>query len=840
MAKKSDNKDQLGIPSEDNLGKVEPQILEEEMRSSYLDYAMSVIVSRALPDVRDGMKPVHRRILYAMYDVGMRPTTRFVKSASVVGEVLGKYHPHSDQAVYDSMVRLAQPWATRYLLVQGQGNFGSVDGDGAAAMRYTEVRMGRITMELLADIEKQTVPFGPNYDGSRKEPLVLPAKLPHLLLNGTTGIAVGMATRIPPHNLREIGGAIIELIDNPEAGVDELMQHVKGPDFPTGGVIYDAEEIKAAYATGKGKVVMRAVAEIVEMKNDQFMIVVTDLPYEVNKATLIEKIADLVKEKKLEGISDLRDESDRDGNRIVIELKKDAYPAKILNQLYKHTAMQSAFHVNMLALADGLQPRVFTLKGVLEAYLAHRTVVVTKRAEFDLARAKERAHILEGLKIALDHIDAVIQTIRGSRTRELAHENLKKKFKLSSEQATAILEMQLQRLAGLERQKIEDEYAALLKLIGELEAILADPKKVLAVIREEVVELVEKYGDDRKTKVIAQALGGMSEEDLIPNEQVIVTLTQGNYVKRLQASTYRSQHRGGKGIVGMTTKEEDMVEHLVAAQNHDHILFFTNKGRVFHLKVHEIPQGSRTAKGQAIVNLIQTAPEERVSSLVVISSYDVGEYLFMATKKGTVKKTKIKDYSVVRRSGLIAIKLDAGDELKWVKMTSGSDDIVLTTMRGQSVRFSEAQVRPMGRATRGVRGIRLSAGDEVVGTDVAVAGTQLVVITANGFGKRTDASLYPKHNRGGSGIKTAEVTKRTGPVVSAFSATDLAHDLVIVSARGQVIRLPLESVKKLGRATQGVTLFRLAEGDHVASVTMLGHIESELPDQLIVTETVED
>jgi DNA gyrase subunit A len=825
-------KAELPLP-DDNLGKIEPKILEDEMRTSYLDYAMSVIVSRALPDVRDGLKPVHRRILYAMYDMGIRPTSRFTKSAGVVGEVMGKYHPHGDSAIYDSMVRMAQDWSTRYLLVDGQGNFGSMDGDSPAAMRYTEARMGKIALELLSDIDKDTVEFMPNYDGARQEPKVLPAKLPNLLLNGTTGIAVGMATRIPPHNLRELVGAITLLIDNPEAGVDELMEHVQGPDFPTGGVIYDQTEIKAAYATGKGKVVMRAVAEIVEAGKDSFQIIISELPYEVNKATLIEKIADLVKEKKIQGISDLRDESDRDGVRVVIELKKDAFPAKILNQLYKQTPMQSAFHVNMLALVDGIQPRVLTLKMVLEYYLKHRQDVVTRRTQFELRRAKERAHILEGLRIALDHIDAVIETIRASKTKEIAHANLCKKFKLSAEQSTAILEMRLQTLAGLERQRIEDEYNDLMKVIGELEAILADPKKVLAVIREELAELVEKFGDDRRTKVVPQALDRLSEEDLVPNEQVIVTLTKGNYIKRLQASTYRAQHRGGKGIVGMTTKEEDIVQHLVAAQNHDHVLFFTNRGRVFHLKVYEIPQGSRTAKGQAIVNLIQIAPDEIVTSLVTLPSFDMGEYLFMATKRGTVKKTKIVDYSVVRRSGLIAIRIDPGDELKWVKMTSGEDDIILTSTKGQSVRFSEAQVRPMGRATRGVRGIRLASGDEVVGCDVATPGAQLVIITAHGFGKRTDLKLYPRHHRGGSGIKTAEVTKRTGMVVAAFSATDFAVDLVIVSSQGQVIRMPLESVKKLGRATQGVTLIRMADADTVASVTPLGEVESEIPDQVL-------
>jgi DNA gyrase subunit A len=819
--------EQQQIPEDKNLGSISPRGIEQEMRESYLDYAMSVIVSRALPDVRDGLKPVARRILFAMHRIGLRSNARYRKSATVVGEVLGKYHPHGDTAVYDAMVRLAQDWSIRYPLIDGQGNFGSMDGDGAAAMRYTEAKMAPIASELLEDLEKETVDFRPNYDGQHKEPVVLPAKLPNLLLNGSVGIAVGMATNIPTHNLGEVVDATVTLLDNPDATVDELMEHVKGPDFPTGGIIYNAEEIRNAYATGKGKIVTRAVAEIEEGQRGDFRIVVTEIPYMVNKSSLIEKIADLHREKKIAGIADLRDESsDRDGVRIVIDLKKDAYPNKVLNQLFKMTQMQTAFHVNMLALVDGIQPRVLTLKMVLENYIAHRQEVVTRRTEFDLARAKAREHILEGLKIALDHIDEVIATIRASKTKEEAKVNLIKKFKLSDLQAQAILDMRLQALAGLERQRVEEELKEIKKLIGELEAILADPKRIISIIRTEILELRDKYADERRTKIIQRGLDSFSEEDLIPNEQVIVSLTRGNYIKRIKADTYRAQHRGGKGIVGMGVKEEDVVDHLVGAMNHDHILFFTNKGRVFHLKVHEVPQGSRTAKGQAVVNLIQIAPEEKVTAVITLPSFDMGEYLFMATVNGTVKKTKIKDYSVVRRSGLIAIKLDAGDELKWVKMTAGKDEIILASAGGQAVRFDETQVRPMGRATRGVRGIRLRSGDHVVGCDVAHDTDQLVVVMQNGFGKRTDIKLYAKHSRGGSGIKTAEVTKKTGRIVDMFVTDSLEGDLVIVTSQGQVIRTPLKSVSKLGRATQGVTLIRMATGDTVASVTLLRESEA--------------
>ena len=797
------------------------------METSYLNYAMSVIVSRALPDVRDGLKPVHRRILYVMNSMGLRHTAKYRKSAAVVGDVMGTFHPHGDSAIYDAMVRLAQDFSMRYPLVDGQGNFGSMDGDPPAAMRYTEARMTRIAGEMLFDIEKNTVDFRPNYDGSTKEPTVLPAKIPNLLLNGQMGIAVGMATNIPPHNLGELVDGVIHLIDNPDAPLEELMKYIKGPDFPTGGVIYGNNSIMQAYGTGKGSIVIRAVAEIEEDKKGNQQIVITEIPFQVNKSTLVTKIAELVKEKRIVGISDLRDESNRHGVRVVVELKKDSYPKKILNQLYKMTPMQSAFHVNMLALVDGIQPRVMTLEMMLREFTKHRQIVVRRRTEFELGKAKERAHILEGLKIALDHIDEVIKTIRASKTSEEAEVNLIKKFKLTSVQAKAILAMQLRRLTGLERQVIEDELAALLKLIAELEKILADENEILRIIKEELTELKEKYGDDRRTKIVAQELGKFSEEELVPNEQVIVTLTQGNYIKRIAANTYKSQGRGGKGIMGMTTKEEDVVEHLVLTQNHDFILFFTNKGRVFRLKVYEIPAASRTAKGQAIVNLLQLGPDEVVTSLNTFSKDTAGKYLFMTTKNGTVKKTALTDYANVRTNGLIAIKLDAGDELKWVKQTSGSDEIVISTMLAQAIRFKETDVRPMGRATRGVRGVRLRSGDTVVGMDVVSPETQLLVVMENGYGKRTKVEQFATHARGGVGIKAGVVTDKTGKTVDVRAIESVDDDLVIVSTNGQVIRLPLKEISLIGRATQGVRIMRMKEGDKVASVALIGEAKLE-------------
>jgi len=821
-----------------DIGTVKIQKLETEMETSYLAYAMSVIVSRALPDVRDGLKPVHRRILYVMNNLGLRHTAKYRKSAAVVGEVMGNYHPHGDSAIYDSMVRMAQDFSMRYPLVDGQGNFGSMDGDSAAAMRYTEARMTGIAEEMLFDIEKETVDFVPNYDGSKKQPSVLPAKLPNLLLNGQMGIAVGMATNIPPHNLSELVDAIVMLIDKEDVTLDDLLTCVKGPDFPTGGIIFGNDSIRQAYGTGKGSVVVRAKAEIVEDKKGHESIVITEIPYTVNRSTMVEKIAELVKDKRVVGISDLRDESNRHGTKIVIELKKDSYPKKVLNQLYKMTPMQTAFHFNMLALVDNArQPRILSLEMMLREYLKHRQTVVRRRTEFELRKAKDRAHVLEGLKIALDHIDEVIKTIRASQTTDEARLNLMKQFKLSEIQARAILAMQLRTLAGLERKKIEDELAELMKLIAHLEGILSSESEILRVIREELEELKAKYGDARRTQIVGNELGKFSEEELVPNEQVIVTLTTGNYIKRIPANTYKSQGRGGKGIMGMTTKEEDVVEHLVLTQNHDYMLFFTNKGRVFRLKVYEIPAASRTAKGQPVVNLVQLGQGEKVTSLVTFDSKVDQLHLFMTTKFGTVKKTPLADYANVRANGLISIKLDDGDELKWVKLTSGKDEIIISTALAQAIRFKESEVRPMGRATRGVRGIRLRTGDSVVGMDVVRAGMEMLVVMENGYGKRTKVDQFATHARGGVGIKAGVVTAKTGKTVDVRAITDPRDEVVVVSTQGQVIRMALSGISLIGRATQGVRVMRIADGDKVASVALVG--ESELEEGIVPT-SIED
>lgn len=804
------------------IGLIRPQTIETEMETSYLSYAMSVIVSRALPDVRDGLKPVHRRILYVMNSLGLRHNAKYRKSATVIGEVMGNFHPHGDAAIYDAMVRLAQDFSMRYMLVDGQGNFGSMDGDPPAAMRYTEARMAAIAEEMLFDIEKDTVDFRPNYDGTKKEPVVLPAKLPNLLLNGQMGIAVGMATNIPPHNLGELVDAIVELIDNPEATLEDLTKHVKGPDFPTGGIIFGADSIRQAYGTGKGSIVVRAKAEIVEDKKGNFQIVVTEIPYGVNKASLVEKIAELHHEKKIVGIADLHDESNRHGVKVVVSLKKDSYPKKILNQLYKMTPLQTAFHVNMLALSGGIQPRVMGLEMMLKEYLAHRQVVVRRRTEFELRKAKEREHILEGYKIALDHIDEVIATIRASRTQDDAKANLIKKFGLSEIQAAAILAMQLRRLTGLERDTIENDLKEVRALIKELERILSSEEEILRVIREELLNIKEKYGDERRTQIVASELGKFSEEELVPNEQVIVTLTTGGYIKRIPSNTYRSQGRGGKGIMGMTTKEEDVVEHLVLTQNHDFMLFFTNKGRVFRVKVHEIPSASRTAKGSNIANVLQLQPEEAITSLVPFDPKATGQYLFMATRGGTVKKTALADYANVRVSGLIAIKLDPGDELRWVKLTSGKDEVIMSTALAQAIRYRESDVRPMGRATRGVRGVRLRPKDSVVGMDIVQPGGQLMVVMENGYGKRTKVDQFPTQTRGGIGIKAGVVTAKTGQTVDVRAIPNIEDDLVVISTGGVVIRQPLKEISLIGRATQGVRIMRLGDGDKVASVALIG------------------
>jgi len=816
---------------------VEPRSVEDVMESSYLTYSMSVIVSRALPDVRDGLKPVHRRILYTMLEEGLRPTAKYRKSANVTGTVMARYHPHGNVAIYDAMARLAQPWSMRYMLVDGQGNFGSMDGDPPAAERYTEARMMRTAEELLVDIEKETVDFVDTYDGERKEPAVLPAKLPNLLLNGQLGIAVGMATNMPPHNLSELIDATVHQIDNPDATLDDLLEHLKGPDFPTGGIVYGKESLRTAYATGRGGVIVRGVAEIIENEKGRNQIIITEIPYGLNKASLIEKIADLYKEKKIGGLSDIRDESARGVVRIVIDLKKDAYPKKLLNQLYKLTPLQSSFHYNMLALIDGIQPRVLGLQDILQEHIKHRQSVVRRRTEFDLRKAKERAHVLEGLKIALDHIDEVIKTIRESETTEEAQANLIKRFKLSEIQAKAILEMQLRRLAGLERKKIEDELAELMKLISKLEAILADEKKILKIIRDEMLELKEKYGDERRTKIIPQELGKLNDEDLVPDEQVVVTLTLANYIKRSPIAEYKKQGRGGKGRRGMVTREEDVIDRVVYASTHDFLLFFTNKGRVFRLKTYEVPTASLNAKGIALVNLLQLQPEEKVSYVVNISKQQNGGHLMMCTVRGVVKKTPFEQYQNVRSSGLIAINLDEGDELKWVCMTNGENEILISTASGQAIRFSEKDARPMGRVSRGVRGIRLRTGDKVIGMNIVEKDTFIFVISELGYGKRTNVSQFTAHARGGVGIRSAVVNAKTGQLIGVASLkTGTQEEIIIISRNGQTIRLNLEDVPSMSRATQGVRIMRLNDSDVVTSLAIVEKTLVEDDDEDAETE----
>ncbi len=795
--------------------------VEEEMETSYLQYSMSVIVARALPDVRDGLKPVHRRILYVMDKTGLRSTGKHTKSAQIVGEVMGKYHPHGDTAIYDSMVRLAQPFNTRYTLVDGQGNFGSMDGDPAAAYRYTEARMTKASEAMIEDIDKETVPFRDNFDGSQQEPEVLPAKLPNLLLNGQVGIAVGMATSIPPHNLGELVDATIAQIDNPDITLDEMMEHIHGPDFPTGGIIYGKESIRSAFATGRGGVVVRGVATIEETAKGRQRIVITEIPYAVNKAGLVEKIADLVRDKKISGISDIRDETARGDVRIVIDLKKDAYPKKLLNQIYKLTPLQTAFHYNMLALVDGVQPRVLGLQDIIAEYIKHRQVVVRRRTEFELRKARDRAHILEGLKIALDHIDEVIKTIRASQTTDEAQANLIKKFKLSEIQAKAILAMQLRTLTGLQRQEIENELAELLKLINKLEGILANETEILKIIKSELQDMKKQFGDDRRTKVVPQELGKLGDEDLIPDEQVVVTLTANNYIKRSSISDYKKQGRGGKGRRGMATREEDVIEHVVNTSTHDYLLFFTNKGRVFRLKTYEVPAVGLNAKGVAIVNLLQLQPEETVSAVINVDKKTESGHLMMCTVRGVVKKTPFEQYKNVRSSGLITIKLDEGDELRWIRTTTGDDEVVISTAQGQAIRFHEKDVRPMGRNARGVRGIRLRAGDRVIGMDIVEETTSIFVISEFGYGKRTKIAQFTAHARGGVGIRSAVVNKKTGNLIGVKALTDTANEVIIISDFGQTIRLGLKDIPELGRATQGVRIMRLNDGDTVASLALV-------------------
>jgi DNA gyrase subunit A len=830
MSKKISSKKQDSLPLGEKLGGVVmDRPISQEVQESFLDYAMSVIIDRALPDIRDGFKPVHRRILYAMWQMGLKSGAKFRKSATVVGEVLGKFHPHGDSAVYDTLVRMAQDFSMRHTLVHGQGNFGSLDGDSAAAYRYTECKLRRITEEILSDIDKDTVDFRPNFDGSQKEPTVLPAKLPTLLLNGTVGIAVGMATSIPPHNLVELCSAISYVIDHPDCTVEDLVEIVKGPDFPTGGIIYDKKAILQAYSTGRGGIVTRAKTEIIEEKSGQFQIIVSEIPYMVNKATLIESIANLVQEKKIDGIKGLRDESD-ENVRIVIELKKDSYPKKVLNRLFHLTQLQTTFHLNMLALVDGVQPQVLNLKSVLEHYLVHRQVVIRRRTEFDLAKAKERAHILEGLKRALDRLDEVIATIRKSADREAAKINLIGKFDFTEMQAGAILDMRLSQLANLERQKVEDELREKLKLIKELEAILATPKMILDIIKADLEGLVVQFGEERRTELVATGVKEFAAEDLIPNEAALIMITRDGYIKRLPPDTFKTQARGGKGIIGLLTKEEDSVESLFSTNSHANLLFFTTRGRVFQLKAYEIPQTTRTSKGQAMVNFLQLAPGEKVSAVLYADKAPDRQFLFMATRQGTVKKTPLTDFANVRRNGLIAMGLKQDDVLEWVKPTSGKNDVVMVTSGGMSIRFNEGGVRAMGRVAGGVRGIKLRGGDHVVCMDViepdtgeTTSGYELMSVMGRGYGKRTNLGEYRVQGRGGSGVKAAKVTEKTGKVHDAFViSSGEERDVMVISSNGQVIRLPAKSVPVLGRDTQGVRVMRFkAEGDSVASVTLV-------------------
>jgi DNA gyrase subunit A len=799
--------------------------IEQEMRESYLDYAMSVIVSRALPDVRDGLKPVHRRVLFAMHELNLTARSSYRKSAAVVGEVLAKYHPHGDASVYDTLVRLAQDFAMRYPLVDGQGNFGSIDGDAAAAMRYTECRMTAITDELLADIEKNTVDWEPNYDGKLMQPLSLPARVPNLLINGAAGIAVGMATNIPPHNLREVCDATTFLIDHPDATNSDLAEFVKGPDFPTGGIILGKEGIDHAYGTGHGRVIIRAVHHLEEVRGGRWAIVVTELPFQVNKATLLERIAELHHEKKVQGINRLQDESDRRGMRIYIELKADAQPNSVLNQLFKHTPLQTSYSINMLALVDG-QPRVLSLDMILRAFLAYRRDVIRRRTEFELQKARERAHILEGLKVALDNLDKVIATIRGSQTPEAAQKNLISQFALSEVQARAILAIQLARLAALERKKITDEYAEVLKTISRLEDLLASPRKIDALIKEELKELRGKYGDDRRTRIIPQEIGEFSEEDLVPEEQVVVTMTRKSYIKRIPSATYKPQRRGGKGIIGMVTRDADAVERIFVTNTHDSIFFFTNRGRVFQLRVYDIPDASRQAKGTPVVNLVQLDADETVQSVLTLPHGKTGGFMVMATTNGTVKRTPLEAFKNVRRNGLRAITLDNGDELAWVEVAEGDEDVMLATRNGNFIRFRQEEVRSMGREAAGVKGIRLRTNDKVIRMDLIGAGSKhLLVVTEKGYGKRSPLTEYKVQRRGGLGASAAKISTKSGAVVGARVVGDEDAEVIMMSVQGLVTRTGVKSIRQTGRATQGVIVMRLNKGDAVSSMATLSNSE---------------
>lgn len=799
--------------------------LTQEMRTSFLDYAMSVIVSRAIPDVRDGLKPVHRRILYAMNDLGMTPDKAYKKSARIVGEVIGKYHPHGDSAVYETMVRMAQDFSYRYMLVDGHGNFGSVDGDPAAAMRYTEARMSKISLELLRDINKDTIDFQDNYDGSEKEPAVLPSRFPNLLVNGSSGIAVGMATNIPPHQLGEVIDAILALSKDPDITIQELMEYIPGPDFPTAGLIVGRSGIRRAYETGRGSITLRARVEIKQRSNGKESIIVTELPYQVNKAKLIERIAELVHEKRIDGITDLRDESDRNGMRMVIEVRRDANANVILNNLYKHTAMQTTFGINLLALVAG-QPKVLNLKQALKFYLDHQEEVIRRRTAFELKKAEARAHILEGLRIALDHIDAIIQLIRSSQTTDIARTGLMEQFSLSEKQAQAILDMRLQRLTGLEREKIEEEYRGLIQLIAELKAVLADEEKVLEIIREELLEIKERFNDERRTEIIAASVNQIEDEDLIPQESIAITLTHNGYIKRLPISTYRSQKRGGRGVQGMGTNEDDFVEHLLTTSTHDTILFFTNKGKVYKKKGYEIPEYGRTAKGIPIVNLLEIDRDEWINTMIRVEDFVEDWFLFFTTKKGISKRTPVTEFANIRTNGLIAIHLKEEDELISVKLTDGHKEIIIGTKNGMLIRFPETDVRSMGRSATGVKGITLSGDDEVVGMEILEENDDVLIVTKNGYGKRTKGSEYRIQSRGGKGLKTCNITSKNGPLIAVKTVTG-EEDVMLITAGGVLIRMAVGDISVLGRNTMGVKLIRLGDEEYVATVAKVEKDEEE-------------
>ncbi|GAC41307.1 DNA gyrase subunit A [Paenibacillus popilliae] len=801
--------------AEEKQSQIKDRDIGMEMRESFLDYAMSIIVSRALPDVRDGLKPVHRRILYAMSELGMAPDKPYKKSARIVGEVIGKYHPHGDSAVYETMVRMAQDFSLRYMLVDGHGNFGSIDGDFAAAMRYTEARLSKIAVELLRDINKDTVDFAPNYDGEEREPIVLPARFPNLLVNGVSGIAVGMATNIPPHNLTEVIDGVQALIRNPEIMPLELMDYIKGPDFPTAGLVLGREGIRQAYMTGRGSVTMRARATI-EEHNGKARILVHELPYQVNKARLVEKIAELVREKRVEGITDLRDESDRNGMRVVIELRRDVNPSVVLNNLYKHTALQSNFGINMLALVNQ-EPRVLNLRDMLYYYLEHQVDVIRRRTEFDLKKAEARAHILEGLRVALDHLDEVIALIRSSRTADIAREGLINRFQLSVEQAQAILDMRLQRLTGLEREKIEEEYAELMKKIAELKEILASEQLVLNIINDELEEVKQKYGDERRTEITIGE-DSILDEDLIPQEDVIITITHSGYIKRLPVTTYRSQKRGGRGVVGMDTKDNDFVEHLFVTNSHHYLMFFTDKGKVYRIKAYEVPGLSRTSRGTPIINLIQIEQGEAVNAVIPVKEFEADKFLFFATRYGIVKKTPLDDYVNIRKGGLIAINLREDDDLIGVRLTDGEQEIIMGTSNGMSIRFPEKDVRSMGRSATGVKGITLDDDDFVIDMDVVSEDNDVLIVSSKGYGKRTPMSEYRIQSRGGKGIKTINVTDKNGPVIG-LKVVQPEEDLMIITSLGTIIRMSMAGISQMGRYAQGVKLINIREDDSVATVS---------------------